>query len=254
MKPTLSAVVIVKDAEMTLARCLESVAFADEIVVLDSGSGDATPEIARRFTTKFHVLPDWPGFGIQKNRVLDLAAGDWVLSIDADEWVTPELRAEIEAALAAPSADVYALPRLSSFCGREIRHSGWWPDRVFRLFRRGTARFSQDLVHERLVFESRAAQLRHPLRHEGIPSLDEVLDRVNRYSAAGARQRLAAGERASLFQAVAHGSWSFVRAYVLRAGFLDGREGFLLAVANAEGAYYRYLKLMYLAEERGKPS
>ena len=98
MKPTLSAVVIVKDAEMTLARCLESVAFADEIVVLDSGSGDATPEIARRFTTKFHVLPDWPGFGIQKNRVLDLAAGDWVLSIDADEWVTPELRAEIEAA------------------------------------------------------------------------------------------------------------------------------------------------------------
>lgn len=250
MKPTLSVVVIVKDAEATLTRCLESVAFADEIVVLDSGSTDATPLIARRYTEKYRVSPDWPGFGIQKNRALDQAEGDWVLSLDADEWVTPDLREEIVRLLAAPAADVYALPRLSSFCGREMRHSGWWPDYVPRLFRRGAARFSDDLVHEKLVFEGRAARLTRPLRHASVRSLDEVLEKLNRYSSAGARQQLAKGERGGVSRAVAHGLWAFFRTYFLRAGFLDGREGFLLAVANAEGTYYRYLKLIYLAGKR----
>jgi len=248
MMPTLSAILIVKNAAPYLARCLESVRFADEIIVLDAGSSDATVEIARRYTDKVHVAANWQGFGIQKNRVLAYAGGDWVLSIDADEVVSEALRHEIEAAISSPVAEVYEMPRLSSYCGRPMRHSGWWPDYIPRLFRRGSARFSDDRVHERLVFEGTAARLGTPLLHESFRSLDDVLDKINRYSSAGAEQHLARGKRGSVGRAVGHGLWTFLRTYVLRAGFLDGREGFLLAVSNAEGVYYRYLKLMYLQE------
>ena len=120
-----------------IRRCIESLAWADEIVVVDSGSTDRTLEICRELGLRAHTTDDWPGHGPQKNRALDRATGEWVLSIDSDEWVTPELRAEIERTLAAPEARAgYALPRRSSFCGRFMRHSGWWPDYVVRLFRR----------------------------------------------------------------------------------------------------------------------
>ena len=250
---TLSVILITKNEAERLPRCLESVReLADEIVVLDSGSTDATLEIARRYTDKVYSRPDWPGFGPQKNRVLDAASGDWVLSLDADEWLTPELAAEVRAVLQAPAAAVYEIPRLSSFCGRPMRHSGWWPDYVARLFKRGSARFSDDLVHERLVFEGTAAQLKNPLRHETYRTLDEMLVKLNRYSTDGAQNHRNRGKRGGLGKAIGRGLWAFVRTYVIRAGFLDGREGFLLAVANAETTYYRYLKLMYL-REWGKP-
>jgi glycosyltransferase involved in cell wall biosynthesis len=226
------------------------VSFADEIVVLDSGSTDGTVEVARRYTDQVQVSSDWPGFGPQKNRVLDLATGDWVLSLDADERVTPALAAEIQAVIATPEFDMYELPRLSSFCGRSMRHSGWWPDYVPRLFRRGSARFSDDLVHERLVFQGASGRLKAPLLHDSFRTLDEVLGKINHYSSAGAEQALARGKRGSLGKAVGHGIWAFLRTYLLRAGFLDGREGFMLAVSSAEAVYYRYAKLMYLQERR----
>jgi glycosyltransferase involved in cell wall biosynthesis len=252
MKPTLSVVLIVKNAAPYLARCLQSVSFADEIIVLDSGSSDSTIEIARAYTNKVHVEADWQGFGLQKNRALALATGDWVLSIDADEVVSVALRHEIESALSHPVADIYAMPRLSSYCGRAMRHSGWWPDYIPRLFRQNQARFSDDQVHERLLFDGTAARLINPLLHESFRSLSDVLDKINRYSSAGAAQGLARGKRGSVGSAVGRGLWTFVRTYILRAGFLDGREGFLLAVSNAEGVYYRYLKIMYLHEQRLK--
>jgi len=248
MKPRLSATIIVKNGERTIERCLRSVSFADEIVILDSGSTDQTLAIARRHTECVHVSADWPGFGRQKNRALDLATGDWVLSLDADEYVTPELAEEIRRGMAEPECDVYAIPRLSSYCGRTIRHSGWWPDNVVRLFRRGSARFSDDLVHERLIFAGRCGRLAEPMHHESFHDLGDVLDKVNRYSTAGARQALERGRSGGVSKAVVHGLWAFVRTYILRGGILDGREGFLLAVSNAEGVYYRYLKLMYLRE------
>ncbi len=249
----LSVILITKNEAERLPRCLESVrAIADEIVVLDSGSTDATLEIARRYTDKVYSRPDWPGFGPQKNRALDMASGDWVLSLDADEWLTPELATEIQTALQAPVAEVYEIPRLSSFCGRPMRHSGWWPDHVARLFKRGAARFSDDLVHERLVFKGTAVELKNPLRHETYRNLDEMLVKLNRYSTDGAQNHLNRDKRGGLGKAIGRGLWAFVRTYVIRAGFLDGREGFLLAVANAETTYYRYLKLMYL-REWGKP-
>ena len=250
---TLSVVIITKNEAAVIARCLESVVWADEIVVLDSESGDGTPGIARRFNARVETTSDWQGFGPQKNRALDLATGEWVLSLDADEWVTPGLRTAIERAMAAPGGNIaFRMPRLSSYCGRFMRHSGWWPDHVTRLFRRGQARFSDDLVHERLIVNGAVGTLREPLLHEAIRDLDEALVKMNAYSTAGAMMQLERGIKATFAGALWHCAWTFFRTYVLRAGFLDGREGFMLAVSNAEGAYYRYLKLMLLVEKKVK--
>ena len=144
------------------------------------------------------------------------------------------------------------MPRRSSFCGRFMRHSGWWPDYVVRLFRRGSARFSDDLVHERLVVDGAVAKLRSPILHEAVATVDQMITKLNVYSTSGARMRHERGEHASLAQAIVHGAWTFFRTYVLRLGFLDGREGFLLAVLNAESSYYRYVKLWLLARDASK--
>lgn len=248
----LSVVVITKDEESAIGRCLDSVRWADEIVVLDSGSTDRTVEIAREHGARVEVSADWPGFGPQKNRALALAGGEWVLSLDADEWVPEDLAAEIRAAIVSPDGHAgFELPRSSSFCGREMRHSGWWPDHILRLFRRDAARFSEDIVHERVLLDGRVGRLTQPLRHESFVSLHEVVDKMNRYSTAGAQMRVMRGKGGSVGAAVARGLWAFVRTYVLRAGFLDGREGFVLAVANAEGTYYRYLKAWLARRGRG---
>lgn len=245
-----SAILITKNAGATLRRCLESLRWADEIIVVDSGSTDDTLAICEASGARVRVTPDWPGFGAQKNRALQEARGEWVFSIDADEWVEPALREEMLAVMArAAAADAYAMPRRSSFCGRFMAHSGWWPDYIVRLFRRGRARFSDDSVHERLVVEGSTGKLTHPLMHESITSLDQMLGKMNAYSTAGAIARRGRHLRSPLLTAVLHGLWTFVRTYVLRRGFLDGREGFILAVANAEGAYYKYLKLMYENEK-----
>jgi len=248
----LSVIVIAKNAEPTIRRCLESVAWADEIVALDSGSTDRTVELCRELGAAVRVTTDWPGHGPQKNRALALAGGDWVFSIDADEWVTPELRAALERAMASPGGNVaFRMPRRSSFCGRFMRHSGWWPDYVTRLFRRGSARFSDDLVHERLIVEGPNGTLEAPLLHEAVADLDQMLAKMNAYSTASAVSLHRSGRRARFAGALLHGWWAFVRTYVVRAGFLDGREGLMLAIANAEGSYYRYLKLMRLCDRKG---
>jgi glycosyltransferase involved in cell wall biosynthesis len=242
---SLSVIIITKNESLNIRECIESIKWADEIIVVDSGSTDDTVAICREYTQ--HVYShDWPGFGIQKNRALDYASKDWVLSLDADERVTPELRAEIEMAMREGKAQGYEIPRLSSFCGRFMYHSGWYPDYVLRLFRRGSARFSDNLVHERLLIDSQTERLKSLMLHYAFENLEEVLHKTNQYSTAGAQMQFQRGRKSSLSGAVVRGLWSFVRSYVLRAGFLDGREGFILAVSNAEGTYYRYLKLMLL--------
>jgi glycosyltransferase involved in cell wall biosynthesis len=247
---TLSAIVIARDNERTIRRCVESLAFCDEIVVVDSGSSDATPEICRSLGARVHVTDDWPGHGPQKNRALDLATGDWVLSVDSDEWVTTELRDEIAAVLRSPGERRgYAMPRCSSFCGREMKHSGWWPDYVVRLFRRDSGRFTDDHTHERLVVHGSIGRMKAPLMHEAIVDLDQMLRKMNAYSTASAHMKRDAGGRGGVLRGIAHGLWAFLRTYVLRLGFLDGRAGFLLAVANAEGSYYRYVKLAMLEKK-----
>lgn len=251
---SLSVTVITKNEAHNIEACLRSVAFADELLVLDSGSSDDTVNRALSMGAIVSVNADWQGFGIQKNRVLALASSDWVLSLDADECVSPQLQAEIRAALVAPTFDVYSFPRLSSYCGQNIFHSGWHPDRVTRLFRRDSARFSNDLVHEKILTTKKVGQLKSVLLHQSFTSLEAVLDKVNRYSSAGAQVLFERGRSASLGKALGHGVWAFVRTYFLRLGFLDGRMGLVLAISNAEGTYYRYLKLWLLRRNQpGEP-
>jgi glycosyltransferase involved in cell wall biosynthesis len=247
----LSVIVITKNEAANLRDCLASVAFADEIVVLDSGSQDDTLHIANASGARVLQSANWPGFGMQKNRALDAATGDWVLSLDADERVTPELRSEIEQLLATqPVHSAWSMPRRSSYCGQFMRHGGWYPDRVLRLWKRGSARFSDDLVHEKLLTTASTGELGSDLLHYSFANLESVLDKVNRYSTAGALALQQRGKSATLSQALGHGLWAFVRTYVLRRGFLDGRMGLVLAISNAEGTYYRYLKLWLTGQSK----
>ena len=249
MKTRLSVAIITLNEERNLAECLASVAFADEIVVVDGGSQDGTCEIARAAGARVIDAPDWPGFGVQKNRAIDACSGDWVLSIDADERVPQVLRDEILATLSKPSCDVYEMPRSSYYCGRFMRHSGWWPDYVRRLFRRGTARFSTAPVHESLQTDANIGRLNSPLEHWSFRTMEQVLHKVNHYSSLSAPIVLQRGQRPTVATAVLHGVSAFLRTYLLKRGFLDGAHGFMLAVSNAEGSYYRYIKAMLLHQQ-----
>jgi glycosyltransferase involved in cell wall biosynthesis len=246
----LSVIIIAKNEAAHIGRCLESVSWADEIIVLDSGSSDDTVAICRRYTDKVFVT-DWPGFGVQKQRALEKAQGDWVLSIDADEVVSAELRHEIEQAVAFSRFNSYEIPRLSDYCGKSIQHGGWWPDYVLRLFRREKGKFTDSAVHERVIVQGDIGRLQSPLLHEAFVNLDEVLHKVNSYSTLGAEMLYQKGIRSSLSKAVLKGFWTFFRTYFVKASLLDGRQGFMLAVSNAEGAYYKYLKLWEL-QVRGR--
>jgi glycosyltransferase involved in cell wall biosynthesis len=246
----LSAIIITRNEAGNIGACLDALSFCDERIVVDSGSEDETVAIARRQGAKVFAHA-WSGFGPQKNHALSLATGDWVLSVDADERVTPALARAVRSAIEAGLADGYEMPRRSRFLGREMRHSGWYPDHVLRLFRRGRGRISDDLVHERVICDGPVARLDEPLLHDPVARIEDALSRVDRYSSAGAEMLIAKGRRVSFKSGILHGLWSFFRAYVLRRGFLDGREGFLLAVANAEGTYYRYMKA-WLASRRSR--
>lgn len=249
---SLSVIIITYNAAETLQDCLDSVAWADEIIVLDSGSSDATLDICRAHSVQLHNT-DWPGFGAQKNRALALASSDWVLSIDADEQVSEALRQALLNALQNPAYTAWEMPRRSWYCGRFMRYSGWYPDYVTRLFRRDSAKFSNDLVHERLLLtQGKRGRLKTPLIHYPFLHIEQVLDKLNSYSTAGARMLEQRGKTASLWQAVLKGLWAFLRSYILRLGFLDGAQGFLQAVSAAEGTYYRYVKLWYMQRGANK--
>ena len=250
MATSLSVILITRNEAARLRACLESVAFAGEVVVVDSGSGDGTRELAQALGARVSASCDWPGFGPQKNRALDLATGDWVLAIDADERVTPALREQIQSVLADPKFDAYSVDRSSSYCGQFMRHSGWSPDRIVRLFRRGSARFSDDRVHEALQVRGPVGRLDGELLHESFADFEAVLDKLNRYSTAGADELDRRGVKGSPGKALGHGLWAFLRTYLFRRGFLDGRLGLALAISNAEGTYYRYVKLWLLQRRK----
>lgn len=240
----LSAIIITKNEEKNIKICLDSLAWVDEIIVLDSGSTDSTVSICKQYTGKVYET-DWIGFGHQKNRALKYASGDWILSLDADEWITPELKDEILRIIQNPgSYEAFDIPRLSSYCGQYIHHSGWRPDYVTRLCRRGKARFSEQIVHEKMIVDGKIGRLSNPIMHTSYKDLEHVLSKLNRYSTDGADLLRNEGKKSSLLKAVSHGLWSFLYTYIVRAGFLDGRMGFALAVYNAECTYYKYLKLM----------
>jgi glycosyltransferase involved in cell wall biosynthesis len=244
----LSVIVITKNEAQHIGRCLASVAWADEIIVLDSGSSDETVAICQQFTDKVFIT-DWPGFGPQKQRALDKASGDWVLSIDADEEIGLALKDEIQQAMQQNDVQGFEIPRLSSYCGTQIKHGGWWPDYVLRLFRRDAGRFSSEVVHERIEVKGTIRRLNNPLLHEAFVDPAEVLHKINAYSSLGAEKLFTNGKRASLGKAIGKGLWTFVRTYFIQAAILDGAEGLMLAISNAEGSYYKYLKLRELCRK-----
>ncbi len=238
----LSAVIITRNEALNIRDCLQSVSWADEIIVVDSGSTDGTVTIAREFTP--HVYQhDWPGFGAQKNRALGYASKGWVLSLDADERVTPELRSQILGAMENAAADGFYLPRLSQFCGQFVRHSGWYPDYVLRLFRREKGRFSDDLVHESVKLEGATGRLSAPLLHYSYRSGADVERKVEQYATAAAMQMRRNGRLAARPAAPLRAAWAFVRTYFLRLGFLDGPAGIGIARMNARTTYLKYKKL-----------
>lgn len=242
----LSVIIITKNAAEHIKRCLQSVNFADEIIIVDSGSEDNTIEICQQFTDNITVT-DWLGFGIQKNRALAKAQHEWVLSIDADEQLTPELQSEIQQAIQQTQYTAFSISRISYYCGRWMQHSGWYPDRIIRLFKKECAHFTDVPIHEKvLVTQGKIGYLQGQLRHFSFTSIEAVLDKINHYSTASADMLYHKGKSANLGKAIFHGLWAFFRTYVLKLGFLDGQQGLMLAISNAEGSYYRYIKLMYL--------
>lgn len=247
---TISCIMIVKDEERNIKACLDSLAWADEIIVVDSGSVDRTAEIcAENPKVKLYQRP-WKGFGQQKNMALSLASSDWVFSIDADERVSPELASEILGVVAKASFDAYAVKRKNIYRGAWVRRSGWWPDEVLRLFKRDKAKFSDRIVHEALEYNGPSGVFQNPLEHHSYEAAGDFIRRVDRYSSLGASQLHARGKKASTLNILARTVLAFIRSYILKKGFLEGRTGLLIAFSTAEVTFYKYMKLSEIDEKR----
>ena len=260
-RATVSVAIITLNEEGNLPRTLASVAWADEIVIVDSGSTDATPEIAQSHGVRFVTEP-WSGFATQKNFAISLCTSDWVLSLDADESVSPELAASIQKVLAAPSPQTaYALRRRNFFLGRWIRHGGFYPDPKLRLFRRTAAnfvrtpQFEERPVHETIVFDGISATLDYDLIHHAYPTLTTYIEHMDRYSSLGADLLISRGRTSRSTLSFAFNVWlvpqiTFVWNYFFRLGVLDGREGLLLHLYHAIYTSWKYAK----AWERARKS
>ena len=247
MRPT--AVLITRDAAGTLARCLESLDFVEEIVVLDHGSTDATREICARHGARV-IEAEWAGFGPAKRAVTAAAHTRWVLSLDADETVSPELRDAILALPDAPEPAAYAVNRLSRFLGRWMRHSGWHPDWIVRLFDRERADFDDSPVHERVEVRGPIARLDGLLMHYAYEDLDQWIEKQNRYGTLAAETAAAAGARGSLGRAVLRGHFAFLRTYLLRGGWRDGAHGLALCLLTGGATFQKHLKIWHATRGR----
>lgn len=244
--PSVSATIITLNEAEHIAAAIDSVSWADEIVVVDSGSTDGTPGIAGAKGARVSARA-WTGYADQKNHAAALASHDWILSLDADERVTPELAAEIQALLRAePSKRGYRIPRVAFHLGRWIRTTDFYPDYQTRLYDRRAGRWHGELVHESVRVEGGVAYLRSELQHYSFRDLADQVSRTNRYSDLAARQMQARGRRATALDLVVHPPAAFLRNYVLRRGFLDGAAGFIISLVNAWGVFLKFAKLWEL--------
>lgn len=246
-----SAVLITRNAEAVLDTCLASLRFCDEIVVVDSGSTDATLEIAARHGARV-VQKEWLGFGRQKQFAVEQAKNDWVLCLDSDERVSPELAASIAQALASPVSPVYRMPRRNRFLGRWLAHGEGYPDWSPRLFNRMNARWSDDLVHEKVLYAVTPGTLAGDLMHDSSDDLAKYLDRQNRYTTLAARQAYELGRSANVIHLLFSPVVRFFKFYVLRLGFLDGVPGLLHISIGCMNSYMKYAKLLELRKAEGR--
>jgi glycosyltransferase involved in cell wall biosynthesis len=243
--PKISATVITKDEEVNIAGCLQSLAWTDEIIVLDSGSNDKTVEIAKTYTDKVFV-ETWRGQGRQKNRAVELAAGPWIVSLDADERISPELAREIRRAIGDDVQAAFAVRRKNMYQGKWIRHCGWWPDWVKRVFKKNDAHFSTDAIHDSLQTAGSVKRLKNPILHYSFNSPEDFLTRTCSYAHHQAIEMHRNGRRASAWTAISHAVFAFLHTYITRLGFLDGTAGVLISVSNFVGVFYRYMMLRHL--------
>jgi glycosyltransferase involved in cell wall biosynthesis len=244
--PPLSAVLITLNEETRLPAALESVAFCEETLVVDSGSTDATRELAERAGARVIVNAPWPGFVAQRNLAVERARNDWVLCLDADERVSASLREEIEAARASGfQHSGYRAPRVAFYLGRWVRATDWYPDLQLRLFDRRQGRWQGGRVHESVSVQGSVGRLRHEIEHHPYADLAEHLQTINEYTTLWAQQAYEAGRRTSALEMAGASTWAFFRSYVLRGGVRLGRVGLTV---SALGAYYTFLKLAKLDE------
>jgi glycosyltransferase involved in cell wall biosynthesis len=250
---SLTVVIVAKNEETNIAECVASASFADAVLVLDSGSTDATARRAAEAGARV-VQTDWPGYGSQVARGFGMTNTAWVMSLDADERITPRLQTEMLAAIHAGKFEGFRIPRISEFCGKVILHSGWRPDHTLRLGRRDKSGFTDHFLHAHMTVDGSVGELQTSLIHYSYPNIGNVLEKLDRYSTGAARDMKTRGKQGSVGTAVVHGFFAFVRSYVLRRGFLDGSHGLMLAIYNAEYAYYKYIKLMFLAQPAQRPA
>jgi glycosyltransferase involved in cell wall biosynthesis len=245
MTAKLSVTIITLNEEANIRRTLESVQWADEIIVLDSGSSDRTVSICREFTgSVFHQ--DWLGFGKQKNAAIDKATGDWVLSLDADEPVETDLAAEIRTIMASTDPnDGYRIPRKTFFLGKWIRHGGWYPDYNLRLFRKGKGRFEERTVHEAIRVEGSLGRTRNAILHYAYPCLESYLSTINKYSSLAVDVMAEKGIsrfQSSWINMLVRPLFTFLLKYVFRFGFLDGKHGLVLNMYHSYYVFAKYAK------------
>lgn len=241
----LSVIIIAKNEEHTIARCLASIQWADQIIVLDSGSTDRTVEIAKSFTKEVYST-DWQGYGIQKQRALSYATQKWVLNLDADEYVDLPLKGKILEAMQQNQFDAFRIPIQMIFYNKALRFSSS-PTRHIRLFKKAGAQYSADIVHEKIILPNdfRVGQMKCSIKHDSFRDVSHALNKLNRYSSYSAKIRLTERKPGSFLKTIGASCWMFFRCYLLQLGFLDGKEGFLFAAYNAQGTFYRGIKLLY---------
>lgn len=245
----LSAIIITKNEEANLERCLRSVSWVDEIVLVDTQSTDRTIEIAKAFKARI-FSPEWKGFGPTKQYALDQAQGEWVLSIDADEEISFTLKNEILQLLETnPPKAGYLIPRKTQFLGKWILHSGWYPDFVLRLFKKSSGRFTEALVHEHVEVDGPTGRLHNPMMHYSYPTLEDYTRKLDNYSTLGAQDLFESSRAPSPYTMAIRTFISFLRKYILQRGWRDGWEGFLIAYLTSTGTLLKYAKLRQLRVE-----
>jgi len=249
----LTVTVITHNEAPHISEALESVAWADEIIVVDSKSMDGTADIARRHATRVEVR-DWPGYSEQKNYAADLASHDWVLSLDADERVSPPLAQEIKALMTAgPSENGYRIPRVAWYLGRWVRSTDWYPDYQLRLYDRRAGRWNGRRVHESVELKGTVGRLRNELLHYAYRDISEHLATIDRYTTLAAEQWHAEGRRVRGWQALVYPRLAFFRNYILKGGFRDGRTGLIVSILNSYYVFLKYAKLLELQHRSPEP-
>jgi len=246
----LSVVIVTKNEEHNIEDALKSAADASEIIIVDAFSDDGTIEICRKYTDKI-FQHHWEGFAKQKQKGVDYAGEEWILILDADERITPELMTEIKGAISSGDCDGYYIPRENYFIGRWIKHGGWWPDHTLRLFRKNKGHLEIREVHEKVTVAGNTAYLKNPLKHYTYRSISDFVLRSDRYSTLAARELIKNSGNAGLFSVAIKPLATFIKMYFLRRGFLDGSRGLILALLYS---YYTFLKYVKVLEVNIKKS